>query len=78
MIDKATVFKISPLTNLGWSDRRIARHLRVDHTTVKKNVQNPDRRFKTPVRRGPKLDTFLYMFDQLLERDPKVKSTVVL
>ena len=78
MIDKATLFEISRLIHLGWSDRRIARHLRLDRTTVKKYRQNPDRRFKAPAKRGSKLDAYLHLIEQWLEQDPEVKATVVL
>ena len=78
MIDKTTIFEISRLTNLGWSERRIARYLRLDRTTVKKYRQNPDRRFKAPAQRGSKLDPYLHLIDQWLEEDPEVKATVVL
>ena len=36
MIDKTTIFEITRLELLGWSDRKIASHLRLDRTTVKK------------------------------------------
>ena len=78
MIDKATLFEISRLIHLGWSDRRIARHLRLDRTTVKKYRKNPDRRFKAPAKRGSKLDRYLHLIEQWLEQDPEVKATVVL
>ena len=67
MIDKATLFEISRLIHLGWSDRRIARHLWLDRTTVKKYRQNPDRRFKAPAQRGSKLDRYRHLVDQWLE-----------
>ena len=78
MIEKTTLFEITRLTILGWSDRRIARHLGVDRTTVKKYRQNPQRRFKPPAPRCSKLDPYLHLIDQWLEQDPAVKATVVL
>lgn len=78
MIDKSTLLEIIRLTILGWSDRKIARHLRIDRTTVKKYRQNPDRRFKKPPPRSSKLDPYLDLIDQWLDQDPEVKATVVL
>ena len=78
MITKTTLMEITRLTLLGWSDRKIARYLRIDRTTVKKYRQNPDRRFKTPPARSSKLSPYLDLIDQLLDQDPEVKATVVL
>jgi transposase len=78
MKDKSTIFEIIRLKHLGWSDRQIARHLRIDRVTVKKYLQNPDRQFKKPARRSSKLDPYLHLIDQWLDKDPEVKATVVL
>ena len=78
MIDKTTIFEITRLKNLDWSERKIARHLRIDRTTVKKYLENPDRRFKKPPKRSSKLDPYLDLIDQWLDQDPEVKATVVL
>jgi transposase len=78
MIDKSTIFEINRLKNLRWSDRKIARHLRVDRTTVKKYVKNPYPRFKKPPPRRSKLAPYLDLIDQWLDQDPQVKATVVL
>jgi transposase/ribosomal protein L20 len=78
MIDKSTLLEIIRLTILGWSDRKIARHLRIDRGTVKKYRQNPDQRFKKPPPRNSKLDPYLDLIDQWLDQDPEVKATVVL
>ena len=56
MIDKTTIFEITRLKRLDWSERKIALHLRVDRSTVKKYGENPDRRFKKPAPRSSKLD----------------------
>jgi len=77
MIDKTTLFEITRLKNLGWSDRKIARHLRIDRTTVKKYVENPYQSFKKPPR-SSKLTPYLDRIDQWLDQDPEVKATVVL
>ena len=41
MIDKRTIFEIHRLKHLGWSNRKIARHLRIDRGSVKKYASNP-------------------------------------
>jgi len=78
MIDKSIIFEITRLKTLGWSERKIARHLRIDRTTVKKYLQNPNRMFKKPPKRRSKLDPYLHLIDQWLDQDPEVKATVVL
>ena len=78
MIDKTAIFEITRLKFLGWSDRKIARHLRVDRTTVKKYRKNPDRRFKKPSVKSSKLAPYLDLIDQWLDQDPEVKAPVVL
>lgn len=78
MIDKTTIFEITRLKFLGWSDRKIARYLRIDRVTVKKYVKNPDQTFKQPTPRSSKLDPFLYLIEQWIEQDPDVKATVIL
>ena len=78
MIDNTTIFEILRLKHLGWSDRKIAQHLRIDRITVKKYWHNPNRQFKKPKRRSLKLDPYLHLIDQWLDQDPQVKATVVL
>jgi len=78
MIDKTTIFEITRLKNLHWSDHKIARHLRIDRTTVKKYVENPYQRFKKPQSRSSKLVLYLDLIDHWLDQDPEVKATVVL
>jgi transposase len=78
MINKATIFEIIRLTHLGWSNRQIARHLKIDRITVKRYRQNPNRQFKKPASRSSKLDPYLQLIDQWLDKEPEVKATVVL
>lgn len=78
MIDKAVVFEIIRFKRLGWSDRKIARHLGIDRSSVKKYVQNPDCTFKAPPDRGSKLEPYIEQVQQWLAQDPQVAATVVL
>ena len=78
MIDKAVVFEIVRLKRLGWSDRKVARHLGVDRGSVKKYVQHPDRSFKAPPARASKLGPYIELVRQWLDQDPQVAATVVL
>lgn len=78
MLDKRTIFEIHRLKNQGWSQRRIARHLRVSRKAVKKYLQNPE---QTSLKRSPrpsKLDPYQDLIEQFLEQDPQVHATVVL
>ena len=78
MINNRTVFEIHRLKNLGWSDRRIARELRIGRTTVKKYMENPEPGFAEKRPRFSKLDPYRDLMEQLLEQDPRVNAPVVL
>jgi len=77
MIDERTVFEIHRLKRLGWSDRKIARQLRIDRASVKKYFKTP-----TPARKrvmqGSKIDPYRDLIDQLLKQDKTVSAPVVL
>jgi transposase len=77
MIDKRTIFEIHRLKQLGWSNRKIARHLRIDRDSVKKYVLSP---VQLPIRfpRACKLDPFQDRVKALLDQDPTVSAPVVL
>ena len=78
MIDKRTIFEIHRLKDLGWTERRIARQIRLGRHTVKKYLETPD---QVVCKRSPKpskLDPFRDLIDQFLEQDPLVKAPVVL
>jgi len=77
MIDERTVFEIHRLKQLGWSDRKIARQLRIDRTSVKKYLTTPTAVRKRVVK-GSKLDPYRELIDQLLEQDPGVSAPVAL
>ena len=78
MIGSELLFEITRLKNAGWSDRKIARNLGCDRTTVKKYVENPYQQFKKPPPRKTKLTAYRYLIGQWLKEDPEVKATVVL
>ncbi len=78
MIDKRTIFEIHRLKDLGWTERRIAREIRLGRNTVKKYLDNPE---QVVCKRSPKpskLDPFRDLIDQFLEQDSMVKAPVVL
>ena len=78
MISKRTIFEIYRLDNLGWSERRIARELRVGRTTVKKYLENPEPGLAKMRPRASKLDPYRDLIDQFLEQDPLAKAPVIL
>jgi transposase len=78
MIDKRTIFEIHRLKDLGWTERRIAREIRLGRNTVKKYLQNPEQGVCKRTPKPSKLDPFRDLIDQLLEQDPVVKAPVVL
>jgi len=77
MIDKRTIFEIHRLKHLGWSKRKIARHLRIDRGSVKKYYSNPEVVQKRP-NRTSKLDSYRDQIKALLDKDPTVSAPVVL
>jgi transposase len=77
MIDKRTIFEIHRLKHLGWSDRKIARHLRIDRGSVKKVCHHPDSVQKRS-NRASKLDPYRDQINVLLDEDPTASAPVVL
>ena len=77
MIDKRTIFEIHRLKHLGWSERKIARHLRIDRGSVKKYVSNPDVVQQRP-NRTSKLDPYRDQIKDILDDDPTISAPVVL
>jgi len=76
-IDKHTIFEIHRLNDLLWSERKIARHLRISRPTVRKYLLNPD---QSPAKRAQspsKLDAYKDHIKQFLQDDPHVKAPVV-
>lgn len=78
MIDKRTIFEIHRLKNLNWSNRKIARTLRIDRGTVKKYVHHPERVVLRKAARPSKLDPYRDLVKQLIDQDPNVSAPVVL
>jgi transposase len=77
-IDSHTIFEIHRLNDLNWSQRKIARHLRIGRPVVKKYLNNPH---QTPAKRkktASKLDAYRDLIKQFIEQDPQVKAPVVL
>ncbi|MGD1969641.1 MAG: IS21 family transposase [Desulfobacterales bacterium] len=77
-IDKQTIFEIHRLNDLGWSARKIARHLRISRPSVTKYLLNPD---QIPVKRAQrvsKLDAYRDLIKHFIEQDPQVKAPVIL
>ena len=56
MLDKRTIFEIHRLDHQGWSHRKIARHLCVARTSVKRYLENPERTFLKRPAKPSKLD----------------------
>ena len=77
MIDKRTIFEIHRLKHLGWSERKIAKHLRIDRGSVKKYASNPERVQKRP-NRTSKLDAYRDQIKAILDDDATVSAPVVL
>jgi len=77
-IDKHTIFEIHRLDDLGWSERKIARHLRVSRPSVNKYLINPDLSPAKRAQRPSKLDAHRDLIKQFVDQDPQVKAPVVL
>jgi len=78
MIDKRTIFEIHRLKDLGWSERRIARELKLGRATVKKYLENPEQIVSKKPPRPSKLDSYRELIDQFLGQDPLVGAPVIL
>jgi transposase len=78
MIDRQTVFEIHRLHHLGWSERKIARSLRLSRPTVKKYIANPHPARRKKRIKSSKLDPYRDRIKAFVEQDPDVKAPVVL
>ncbi len=77
-IDKQTIFEIHRLKDLGWSDRKVSRHLRIGRPSVSKYHENPDH---PPLKRKKypsKLHSYRDLVKDFLDQDPDVKAPVVM
>jgi transposase len=76
MIDRKLVFEIHRMADDGLSVRKIAKALKLDRTTVRKYLAEPN-----PVRpaviRASKLDPFKDLIQDLLDRDRDAHATVI-
>lgn len=77
-IDQHTIFEIHRLDDLSWSQRKIARYLRIGRPAVKKYLNEPDQSPAQRKKKASKLDAYRQLIDQFLEQDPQVKAPVVL
>ncbi|MEE8416035.1 MAG: IS21 family transposase [Desulfobacterales bacterium] len=77
-IDKQTIFEIHRLNDLCWTERKIARHLRISRPSVNKYLLNPDQAPVKRAQRASKLDPYRDLIKQFVEQDPQVKTPVVL
>ena len=78
MIDRKTVFEILRLKNVEYSERQIARELRLGRDTVKKYLENPEGAVAPKKPKVSKLDAYCEMTDSLLEEYPFIQAPVVL
>jgi len=77
-IDPRTIFEIHRFNDLGWPERKIARHLRISRPTVAKYLVHPDQVPAKRSKRASKLDPYRNLIEQFVEQDPEVKAPVVL
>ncbi len=77
-IDKQIIFEIHRLNDLGWTERKIAKHLRISRPSVNKYLLNPDQAPVKRAKRVSKLDPYCDLIKQFVEQDPQVKTPVVL
>jgi len=78
MIDRKMVFEIHRLKNVEYSERQIARELRLGRDTVKKYLENPEGAVAPKKPKVSKLDAYCEMTDSLLEEYPFIQAPVVL
>ena len=76
-IDSQIIFEIHRLNDLGWTERKIARHLRISRPSVNKYLLPATAPVKR-VQRTSRLDAYRDRIKELLEQDPEVKAPVVL
>lgn len=78
MIDRRCVFEIHRLKDAEYSERQIARQLRIGRTTVRKYLDHPERTVSQSKPKVSKLDPYRERIDSFLEEFPDVKAPVVL
>ncbi|MEA2101817.1 MAG: IS21 family transposase [Thermodesulfobacteriota bacterium] len=78
MIDRQMVFEVHRLKNMGYSQRKIARELRLGRDTVGRYLKEPDRVYAVNKSRPSKLDAYHELIDQMLEEYPYANAPVIL
>ena len=77
MITKRIIFDIHRLKDLGWSERKIARHLGLSRPTVRKYLQNPELTPAPRAARVTKLDPYRDYIQELLTTWPEASAVVI-
>jgi transposase len=78
MIDKRTIFEIHRLNNEGYTQRQIAKELRVSRKTIRKYLEHPEQAVRKSAVKPSKLDPYKGLIDQFLEDAPRVNSPALL
>jgi transposase len=78
MINRRTVFEIYQLQAKGFSERSIARQLRINRETVTKYLADPAPSVRQRKPKSSKLDPYRELINKMVEECPDVKAPVVL
>ena len=78
MKSRQIVFDIHRLKDKGYSNRAIARSLKVGRNTVAKYLYNPDATFSKSKKRRSKLDPFKEEVNRCLEKEAAIPATAIL
>ncbi len=78
MISRRTVFEIYQLQAKGFSERSIARQLRINRETVTKYLADPAPSVRQRKPKPSKLDPYRELINKMVEECPDVKAPVVL
>ena len=77
MLSRRIIYEVHRLHDSGFSDRSIARQLRVSRKSVAKYLEEPDPVVKKRKARPSKLDPFREMIREMVEECPDIKAPVV-
>jgi transposase len=78
MLSRHRVFEIHRLKDEGYTNRAIARNLKIGRNTVRRYLDNPEKTFTPRKKRVSKLDPFKPFIDECLKKDPFVSAPVLL